>query len=500
MRHILSIILNILIILSPLSTAWIVPTEDTNNNSLRHTIPDWYDGHFAGQLINILTSEKSNIQGTITLGRTNVRGIFTAYYTDSNNSEFIEGIFTQRFLFGSIHKDSTKSPFFGKLTIEPCSISATIWAPLKGIFQLYSHYDASFLYPLTGPFNIGVNEHHLIDLSRPENFTADPDDYREMMLRLWYPVEKKNFSYGLADYMDTITFQWLKGRSPIPLITIPNTAYKYIQLHGRTNPPIDKTHGPYPVIIFSHGYDGVYQIYSSLIEDLVSNGYIVASINHPFIAGVTVFPDNRTITVSSIPSDPEEQAAWLEMGRRAIIEDAKFVLDFLTDLNNTNPEVLGTFDLSHVGMYGHSFGGGGTAICCYEDSRFTAGLTLDGFFSANEISGGLSTPFLMMVTGDRFMNDTSLNLIWANLTNEAFLVGITGAQHYSFTDVGILLDHLLPLAPSRLLGFGTIDQKRMINITISVERAFFDVFLKNASPDILTTVLNTFSEINYIEK
>ena len=157
-------------------------------------------------------------------------------------------------------------------------------------------------------------------------------------------------------------------------------------------------------------------------------------------------------------------------------------------------------DLTHVGMYGHSFGGGATAICCYEDTRFKAGLTLDGFSSPESISGGLATPFLMMVTQNRYNNDTILDLIWQNLTGTAFLVGIKGSQHYSYTDVGILLQHLLPLIPPNILGFGTIDQKRMVNITITLERAFFDVYLQQKNPDILTQALTTYPEISYKEK
>ncbi|MDP0971948.1 hypothetical protein Q6294_33985, partial [Klebsiella pneumoniae] len=61
---------------------------------------------------------------------------------------------------------------------------------------------------------------YLIDASRPENFTTDPADVREMMIQLWYPIETVDEGTR-AEYMDYPTFQWLKGRSPIPLVTIP---------------------------------------------------------------------------------------------------------------------------------------------------------------------------------------------------------------------------------------------------------------------------------------
>ncbi len=502
MRKLITLSIISLFLLTPLlGIAAPLPEQQT---SIQLTTPDpeWNDGHFTGQIHKTISSENGTITGTLNLGRKSTRGTFTATWTINNQSGNANGIFNNKFILGTL-QDTTSLPFIGYLTITPCSLTILLWAPLKGLYTVYAHYDASFLYPPTGPYDIGVQTYHFIDESRPENFTEnDPDDLREMMVQLWYPISTNNASHQFEKYlyMDYITFEWLKGRSPIPLITIPNHAYQYVNPYSVQNPPIETNEGPFPVIIFSHGYDGVYQIYTSLIEDLVSHGYVIASINHPYIAGVTVFPDNRTIPVSQIPTDPEEAEAWRTLGLRSVVEDAKYVLNILTDWNATDPFYQGTMDLNQVGMYGHSFGGGGTAICCYEDSRFKAGLTLDGFSSSESISGGLATPFLMMVTQDRYNNDTILDLIWENLTGNAYLVGIEGSQHYSYSDVGILLKHLLPLVPPTILGFGSIDQKRMVNITITLERAFFDVYLKQKNPDILTQALTTYPEISYKEK
>jgi dienelactone hydrolase len=491
-----------LILLSPLTAAYPLSEVSAETFANSSNTPEWYDGHFNGQFYRLFPASNGTISGTITLGKSSFRGTFSANWMLENTTGTAKGIFNKKIILGII-QETTAFPFIGHLTVSPCSLTAIIWIPLKGVFSIYSHYDASFLYPPAGPFQIGVKNYHLIDESRLENFTEnDPNDVREMMVQIWYPLSTLNASheYPTTSYMDAITFQWLKRRSPIPLVTIPDHAYQYVLPHGVVNPPIDTVHSPFPVIIFSHGYDGVYQIYTSLIEDLVSHGYIIVSINHPYIAGVTVFPDNRTVNVSVIPSDPTEREAWLTLGYRSVIEDAKFVLDVITEMNSSDPFFDGSFDLNHVGMYGHSFGGGATAGCCYEDTRFDAGLTLDGFSSADSIAGGLSTPMCMLVTGERFLNDSTLDDIWNNLTGNAYLVGIKGSQHYSYTDIGILLQHLLPLIPPNILGFGTIDQKRMINITVSIERAFFDVYLRGESPDVLISLLNQYSEIDFKQK
>ena len=51
-----------------------------------------------------------------------------------------------------------------------------------------THKD-SFLPILTGEYGVGVKKMHLIDEDRYEEFTEDdPNDYREVMVQLWYPV------------------------------------------------------------------------------------------------------------------------------------------------------------------------------------------------------------------------------------------------------------------------------------------------------------------------
>jgi hypothetical protein len=361
------------------------------------------------------------------------------------------------------------------------------------IIDISGVHESSFLPRLTGAYGVGVKSMKLVDTSRLENFTADPTDVREMMLQIWYPTET-NTEGTRTEYMDYHTFQWLKGRSPIPLITIPNNAYLFVRPHGRNQTTIAT--GLFPLIVFSPGYDGVYQIYTSFIEDLVSHGFIVASINHPYVSGITVFPDGRTVGLADVPIDPVERSEFFNRSLRTIVEDAKYVLDTLTELNATDPEFSGHFDLSTVGMYGHSFGGANTAVCCYEDDRFDAGLTLDGVFYRQFIPGNITVPFLFMFAENRLIDDATIGYMWNHTTSDTFLMSIAGSTHYAFTDVGVLLSHLLPMVPPRLLSFGSIAPKRMVNITRTYVTVFFEVTLKGEP---LETLLNLSSEFHEVQ-
>jgi hypothetical protein len=41
----------------------------------------------------------------------------------------------------------------------------------------------------TGPYAIGSVTYHWVDASRPELFTTDPNDHRELMAQVWYPAK-----------------------------------------------------------------------------------------------------------------------------------------------------------------------------------------------------------------------------------------------------------------------------------------------------------------------
>jgi hypothetical protein len=47
-------------------------------------------------------------------------------------------------------------------------------------------------------------------------------------------------------------------------------------------------------------------------------------------------------------------------------------------LNRSDERLAGRLDLSHVGIFGHSFGGATSAAAVQSDRRFTAGINLDG--------------------------------------------------------------------------------------------------------------------------
>jgi hypothetical protein len=478
------LVIVILLVSNIFATATFIKDGKSANN-----LDEWFDGNFTGKWEK-RDSTSGDIWGDLNLGRNSAVGEFFGKFStiDNSTSGILTGRFHNKILRGKIISNGVTSRFLGILNIEMTGFKAVIIGLKTGIISISGQFEASFLPSLTGKYGVGIKDIHLIDESRLEEFTPeDPDDFREMMVRIWYPIDKE-IEEPRVEYMDEPTFAWLMGRSPVPLITIPDNAYEFVRPHGKNEVPISDEEEKYPVIIFSPGYDGVYQIYTSLIEDIVSSGFIVTSINHPYISGITVFPDGRKVYTAQNSSG--------DLGIRSVVEDAKFTLDNLTDINNNDSDFKGKFDLSKVGMYGHSFGGASTSICCYEDERFLCGLTLDGVFYIDYVEDGMDKPFMLLIAENRFNSQNVIDM-WERLFGDAYLVEIVGSTHYAFTDVGIMLNHLVPLIPPRILGFGTIAPKRMVNITRIFELMFFDVYLKDRPVQDLIDLGSFFEDVNF---
>jgi len=461
LRIIISLWLVLIIIFSSLNVNALLPGSIVDDV--------WTDGKLEG---TIKLGELSGIIiGKTNLARSATKGVFQFLILIDNISYAAKGWFIETLLFGIINKESIKIPLLGRIEFKRLSLEADLIVPSGSIEAMYT---ASYLPPISGEYGIGVAEFHLIDESRYEVLTEDINKYREIMLKVWYPTDC-NVEGEWYTYMTKVMFTWLMGRAPIPLPGISDSAYEDVMPHGKVNITIVGNTGFLPVVLFTHGLDGTIEIYSSFIEELVSRGYVVLSINHPYIAGVVEFPDGRTVYYQDFYSqtDPE----YTKKAFRTIIDDAKYVLDYIDILNATDGIFNGRLDVDNVGMFGHSFGGASTSVCCAEDGRIDCGLSLDGVSYEEFLPDGVTKPFFMM-TADGGINSTGVEYIWEKEESDVYKMSVRGSTHYGYTDVGLLLSHMLPLIPQNLLNFGTIDAKLMAEIVRLFVLEFFNVYLK----------------------
>jgi hypothetical protein len=220
---------------------------------------------------------------------------------------------------------------------------------------------------------------------------ADPKTHRELMVYFWYPAaatstETRGAYIPGAQQIDKVPeaqtrmIRQFGGNWPLMLSGV-------IYSHAAERARVAKSPRQFPAVIFSHGAGSTGFNYTFLIEDLVSHGYVVASIEHTYAAKAVWFPDGRVIPLydgSPPPGSPAEKAklAGKEMssGINYGAADVRFVLDKMIGLSGNPHEFLlaGRIDLQQVAAMGHSAGAEFEARACQLDARFRACVDLDG--------------------------------------------------------------------------------------------------------------------------
>lgn len=363
----------------------------------------------------------------------------------------------------------------------------------------------------SGPYEIGTLTYHWVDTDRPEVFTADPDDRRELMVQIWYPA-KGGPSSPRAPYIqdaDAVTSAFAR-LFDVPEFLLGNL--KHVTTNAIPSAPVEAPMADdepgYPVLIYLEGLGGFRQMNTFQVEELVSHGYVVVAIDQPYTAVDVVFPDGRqaeglpferTKPLASQSYLPAERAPTLN-GRTFqegiisyLAQDVSFALDRLAVLNQADPNGILTrrLDLQRAGTFGPSLGGlvGGEA--CRLETRLRACLMIDAPMSTDVVRSGLQQPAMWITRDAEAMRLerrkiggwpeaeihaelTSNRAVFESLPGDGYFVQVPGMFHSNYTDI----PSWSPLWP--LLGVaGPIDVQRAHNIINAYSLAFFDRHLKS---------------------
>src|SRR5262249_35108102 len=119
----------------------------------------------------------------------------------------------------------------------------------------------------------------------------------------------------------------------------PSVASGRVHAQIYANAPGAAVAGRFPLIIFSHGFTGEPWAFTHQVAELVSHGYVVATIHHTYEVTVAAFPDGRMVPFSaenargSEAPSLEEMLKWAEPRVNVWAADIRFTLDQLTRLN-----------------------------------------------------------------------------------------------------------------------------------------------------------------------
>jgi len=230
----------------------------------------------------------------------------------------------------------------------------------------------------TGTHRTGRMSFHWVDFSRSELETRTQQDRRQLLVHLFYPA-RADQSAPRATYLpDAEDMRGAWGDS----LTDRLRSLRAASIEGAL--PLRGTER-FPVIVFSPGGGQKVLTYSVLLEDLASQGYIVAAIEPPYNAPAVRFPNGTLVTRL-----PESERGWqkpstLEVFLRNYHErvlhwamDIKFVLDQLARVNAGRGPLAGRINVERAGAIGHSFGGQAAGTVRLIDSRIRSGVNIDG--------------------------------------------------------------------------------------------------------------------------
>ena len=363
-----------------------------------------------------------------------------------------------------------------------------------------------FLPELTGPHKIGLTHLELIDESRadpfaPERESASPPP-RDLMITLFYPAttttpsttptnsavaapnEESSSSFApqfpgpaTSSYIDS-----LLGLSNGTAARLTTRAY----LDAPISYPEDKS-----IILFSPGFGFTRGLYTALLSDLASHGWIVVSVDHPHDAGIVEYPDGRAVRARPDWSWPLLEPPGLrERVLDTRVADLLFVLEALQG-NASSVVTAGLpsmrtagdmerrrgLNTTHAAALGHSFGGAAAVQSLLNSTAVAAAADLDGFLYGPVVKHGTQKPALVLGFPEHFAtDDPDAAPGWPSLQGWKADFTVEGTVHESFSDCPVLAD-VLGLGDDNLDGFGKVKGRRMVNIMSTYVRTFFERFV-----------------------
>jgi dienelactone hydrolase len=250
-------------------------------------------------------------------------------------------------------------------------------------------------------------------------------------------------------------------------------------------------------------------LYSTILENLASHGYIVVGVDSPLFSSALKLPDGRIIKNES---QRNRQKGARENEAVIQAQDLIFVLNELERLNHSDKQFAGRFDLRHVGVFGHSRGGFAAPHACLLDRRFRACLNLDGYpLTPAVMANGIRQPYMHIEeiapwepppTDDELakakqtreeankeaqQEKQQRQTTFSKMSSGVYLVVIKGAKHMSFSDAPLV-------APERYRDIA-INAQRATAITNTYVLAFFDRFLRGKQQPLLEGPSPKFPEV-----
>jgi len=321
----------------------------------------------------------------------------------------------------------------------------------------------------TGRHRVGTRLLHLIDRGRPDPLAPD-SRARELIVRLFYPTAaggRPDATY-LSPTLSSVLTEQINALAgidlPLDILTF--------RTHGRVDAPIAAA-ACHRAVLFSPGLGTNAAIYTALMEDLASRGFVVAGLDHTFDA-VVEFPGGRV-------QPPAENVPFEQM-LAVRTADMRFVLDHLS----------GSMELGGVAAVGHSMGSMTAIQAILADRRIGAGVVLDG----NPMGqGSVDRPLMMLGNpSHRRAADPDWAGFYDRLRGPRLHLVVDGMEHLDLSDIAAFK---MVVDLGSVFEVGPIDGLRAIAVTRAYVAAWLEFGLGGRSHPILRREPKRFPEVDF---
>jgi len=332
----------------------------------------------------------------------------------------------------------------------------------------------------TGEWGVGRRLEEWVDSSRLD--PLDSTQFRTVPVWIWYPTLKKDNVLP----QPALSASWRTAQSKYLDKKVGPYASSFLtrlNVWAQPNALVAITGQKYPVLLFGPGHTWLPTDYSTLIEELVSHGYVVVGYAPTGFPGVTQLRNGKIIE-GKLNVDQQD----------ITFADAQFVRKQLSRLEDQ--WLKGAIDTKTIGMLGHSQGGIAATYLAGHDTTITAFVNLDGDLMGSALKVKTIQPALLLSNDERIGIQAATNPMelggrerseyrrhadWVRATdnsNVSVRVRITGIRHLNFNDLA-LVPAVKMTDAERKDKLGPMDGSKALVIIATLTRQFMDAHLKS---------------------
>ncbi|MEV0585683.1 alpha/beta hydrolase [Nonomuraea sp. NPDC050310] len=336
----------------------------------------------------------------------------------------------------------------------------------------------------TGRHPVGHDILHLTDRSRTDPWEPAAGA-RALRVTLWYPARTREGA--AAPYMSAKESELLLKGGRVGTAAAWDVLSR-TRTHAIKDAPPAGEPGSLPLVVLSPGWTKPVSTLTALAEELASQGYVVAGIDHTYESYATTLADGRI--AECVACDFDTDFGFQSRVVRSRAADVSFVLDRLTGSAWSGS---GLIDPGRIAMVGQSLGGASTIAAMTGDPRVRAGVNMDGTTYARIPKTGLARPVLFLgnpahTPGGR---DLSWERDWKLLTGWKRWLVFSGGEHQSFTDTPLMGTALGLSSTAVLTG------PRAVELTRTYVTAFLDRHLRDRPGPLLEGRSAAYPEVTF---